>query len=422
MRELKHDMNKNVFLWGLYDLANTPLTAAIGGLYLAQWVVLDNHLDDIWYGGVFTLATVFLLITSPFFGAWSEQIGKRKPFITWMTIILLITGGLLGFIASSSLASSTRVAIALALFFIIQYVYQVSLISYNSLLKQLSTSKTIGKISGIGQFFGELGWLIGPAILLPFATGKITLWGEPGRAQVFIPSVVILAILGLPMIFWFKEKSIKSEEKTINFMAIYYRTIHGLKSLVKENRNATLFLVAFMFVSDALLTAQLYFAIYMDQIFKVGDTQKFLALASLEIVAILSAYVIGRLSDRHGTKRLLISSCWILFFGFFVLSINSSLPIIYVLASILGVGFAGFYVTSRALLLKISPVAQHGEYFGFYSTFQKFASIIGPLTWGTTTLLLKDYGVFRYRVAVLALALLMLVGTLLMSRVKEESK
>src|SRR3990167_393366 len=100
-------MNRNVFLWGLYDLANTPLIAAIGGLYLAQWVVLDNHLDDIWYGGVFTLVTVF---------------------------ILLIAGGLLGLVAASSLPSFTRVILVLVLFFIIQYVYQVSLISYNSLL------------------------------------------------------------------------------------------------------------------------------------------------------------------------------------------------------------------------------------------------------------------------------------------------
>lgn len=413
-------MNKNVFLWALYDLANTPLTAAIGGLYLAQWVVLDNHVDDIWYSGVFTLATILLLVTSPFLGAWSDQLGKRKPFVTWMTFVLLITGGLLGFVAASSLPSVTRVILVLALFFIIQYVYQASLIFYNSLLRQLSTSKTIGKISGIGEFFGEVGWLIGPAILLPFATGKITLWGEAGRAQVFFPAVIILAILGLPMIFWFKEKEIKTEEKTMNFKIIYKRTVQGLTALVKENKNATLFLVAFMFVSDTLLTATLYFAIYMDRVFGAGDTQKFFALAALEIVAILSAYVIGRLSDRLGTKKFLISSCWILFFGFLVLSINTSLPMVYVLASVLGVGFAGFYVTSRVLLLKISPIAQHGEYFGFYSTFQKFASIIGPLTWSITTLLLKDYGVFRYRAAVFVLVLLMLVGTLLMSRVREE--
>ncbi len=417
-------MNKKVFLWGLYDFANTPLIAAVGGLYLAQWVVLDNGLDDIWYGGISTLATIFLLITSPFWGAWSDQIGKRKPFISWMTFILLIAGVLIGFAATSSLPSFTRVIIVLGLFFIIQYVYQISLISYNTLLKQLSTPKTIGKISGIGQFFGELGWLLGPAILLPFATGKITLWGEAGRAQVFLPSVIILAVLGLPMIFWFKEEETKSKPETrgrnIDFKAIYNKTISGLGSLIKENKNAALFLVAFMLVSDTLLTAQLYFAIYLDQIFKVGDTQKFLALASMEVTAILSAYIIGKFSDMHGTKRFLTASCWILFFGFFVLSINSSLLVIYVLASVLGVGLAGFYVTSRALLLKISPVTQQGEYFGFYSTFQKFASIIGPLIWGIITLSLKDYGIFRYRAAFFALAVLILIGTLLMSRVHEK--
>ena len=413
-------MKKNIFLWGLYDFANTPLTAAIGGLYLAQWVVLDNHLDDIWYGSVFTLSTIFLLVTSPFLGAWSDQVGKRKPFINWMTYILIIAGVLLGFTAASSFSPFTRVIIVLFLFFIIQYVYQTSLIFYNALLKQLSTSKTIGKISGIGQFFGELGWLLGPAILLPFATGKITLWGEPGRAQVFLPAVIILAILGLPMVFWFKEKQVTPEEKKTSFRAIYNKTIQGLMALFKENKNAALFLLAFMFVSDALLTAQLYFAIYLDQLFRIGDTQKLVVLAAMEIVAILSAYVIGKLSDRYGIKKLLVLSCWILFFGFFTVSINSSLPIIYVLASLIGLGIAGFYVTSRALLLKISPISQQGEYFGFYSTFQKFASIIGPLTWSATTLLLKDYGVFRYRAAVLALALLMLIGTLLMSRVREE--
>jgi UMF1 family MFS transporter len=68
----------------------------------------------------------------------------------------------------------------------------------------------------------------------------------------------------------------------------------------------------------------------------------------------------------------------------------------------------------------LSPPSKLGEYFGFYSTFQKFASIIGPLTWGAVTLLLKNQGEFRYRMAILSLSLLMLIGTLIVTRVKEE--
>lgn len=413
-------MNKNVFLWGLYDFANTPLTAAIGGLYLAQWVVLDNHIDDIWYGGVFALATILLLITSPFWGAWSDYIGRRMPFISAATVILLVFGSLLGIFAVSSLPPFTRVVLVLILFFGIQYFYQISLIFYNTLLTQLSTPRTVGKISGIGDVFSEVGWLLGPAILLPFATKQITLFGEPGRGQVFFPAVIIFAVLGLPMIFWLKEPRPKSTTKKISFRAVYDKTIQGLKFLIKKDRNTGTSLVAFMFVSDALLTATLYFAIYLDQVFGIGDTQKYLALALLEIAAIPSAYIFGRLSDKFGVKKLLILSCLDLVVAFTLLALSSSLIITYILCFLIGIGFAGFYVTARALLIKISPAERYGEYFGIYSTFQNFASIIGPLIWGIVTLLLKDYGPVRYRIAALSLTVLVGLGTFLFTRVQEK--
>lgn len=410
-------MNKNVFLWGLYDFANTPLTAAIGGLFLAQWIVLDNKLDDIWYGGTYAIATILLLFTSPFWGAWSDQTGKRMPFLSWMTLILLITGTFLGIVATSSLPSITRVILVLILFFLIQYFYQVSLIFYNSLLTSISTLKTRGIVSGIGNVFSELGWLLGPAILLPFATG-ITLFGEPGRGQVFIPSVLILLVLGLPMIFWFSETKTKLVVK-IDFKTVYDKTIQGFVSLIRKNKNATIYLASFMFISDALLTAQLFFAIYLDQIYKISDTQKLLALVVMGIFAIPSSYVFGKLNDIYGSKKLLLLACSNLIVAFFLIAITSSLPLMYILTSFLGIGFGGFYTVSRVLLTKISPATSLGEYFGFYSTFERFASIIGPLTWGGVTFFLRDFGEIKFRAAVLALVGLMIIGTILLTQVKE---
>lgn len=411
-------MKKNIFLWGLYDFANTPLTAAIGGLYLAQWVVLDNHLDDIWFSGVFVAVTIALLVTSPFLGAWSDKIGQRMPFLKVTTYALIITGTLIGLIATSALPTFPRAMLVLFLFFLVQYFYQSSLIFYNALITQLSSAKNIGKISGIGQFFSELGWLLGPALLLPFANKTITLFGEPGRGQVFLPSVLILAILGLPMIFWFKETKNKHSSQKINLAQVCFQTIEGLKSLFKNNKNAAVFLVAFMFVSDALLTAQLYFAIYLDQVFKISDNEKYLTLALLEIVAIPSVYILGRLGDRFGLKRLLILSCVNLTVVFVGLSLTNSLTSVYILAGLVGLGFAGFYTTTRALLPKISPASQHGQYFGFYSTFQKFASIIGPLVWGIIVFSLKDMGIIKYRWAIASMAALILLGTYLFTKVE----
>lgn len=413
-------MKKNVFLWALYDFANTPLAAAITGLYLAQWVVLDNHFDDIWYGGVFALSTIFLLVTAPFWGTWSDKLDKRLPFIKWATYALLFFGVLLAIITNSTLPVIPKVILALILFFFIQYAYQFSLIFYDALLAKLSTPKTIGKVSGIGEAFGELGWIIGPGILLPFATGSITLLGQPGRSQVFLPAIVLLAILGLPMIFWFREPKGKNTHSHTNTSSTFKQTITGLKKLVTKNKNVFTFLLSFMLLSDALLTITLYFAIFMDQVYKMSDTQKYISLALLEIIAIPSAFLFGKISDKLGVKKILLVSCTTLIFTFTLASLSSLINIMYLIAILSGVGYGGFYTTSRVLLTKISSPHQLGEYFGFYATFQRFASIIGPLTWGVITLLLRDYGVIKYRIAIMALVLLMLIGTILLTRVREE--
>jgi len=416
----KPNLRRNIFLWALYNFANTPITIAMGGLFLAQWVVLDNKFDDIWYGATFTLATIVLLITSPFLGAWSDGVGRRMPFLKWTTYIQAIVGLLLGIVAVSGIATIPKVIIVLVLFFFLQYFYQISLIFYNAILDLLSTSSDRGRVSGITETADNIGWLIAPALLLPFSLGIITFFGSPGRAQVFLPAVIIFIITGLPMIIWFKEPKQKIISPKIDFKGVYKDTIEGFRLLIRKEKNVTRFLVSFMFVSDALLTASLYFAIYLDRVFQISDTQKYLALALLEITVILSAYIAGKIADKYGNKRVLLLSCIILTLVYGLISTTSSLVFIYILSAFVGLGYGGFYTVSRAMLINISPPSKLGEYFGFYSTFQKFASIIGPLTWGAITLSLKNYGVISYRIGIFALSVLMFIGTLLLIKVKEK--
>jgi len=413
-------VKRNLSVWLLYDAANSFLMAAVTGLYLGQWIVIDNGFDDIWYGGTFTLATLLLLLTSPFWGAWSDKLGRRKPFISWMTIVLIVFGFLLSFTVNSQFSVLFRVMMALAFFLVIQYVYQISLIFYNSLLDKLSTSKSRGKISGLGSAVGSFGWIVGVALLLPFNEGKITLFGQPGRTQVFLPGVILFALLAWPMLLWFREPRVKEIKEKISFKDIYNKTIQGLKDLLKKNRNVTLFLLAFFFISDAIQTGELYFAILMDQIFKVSDPVKVQILGMMFLIAVPAAYVLGRLADKYGTKRLLVLVCFDLILIFALCFVASDPRILYLFAVFAGIGWGGFYTLFRALLVKISPRSQLGEYFGFYSTFERFASIVGPLTWGVITLMLREHGILKYRVAGFGLVFLMIIGLFLLTKVKEE--
>ena len=413
-------MNNNIFLWVLYDFANSFLSAALEGLYFSQWVIIEHGFADIWYGGTYAAATLFLLISAPLLGAWSDIIRKRIPFIKWTTLFSVILTMSLGVVATSSISSSPKVLITLVIFFFIQYFYQASLIYYNPLLHQLSTVKTRGAISGVGQVANNFGWLLATGLLLLLVNRNFAFIGQPGRAQVFLPSAILFGLFALPMLLWFKEKTIESDYPVSNTKMIIINPFKSFFTLLKKNKNVALYLVAFMLISDAILTANLFFAIFLDRIYYMADNQKFILLTLMFSITIPGSFIFGKLGDKYGLKKILTVASLLLAISFFVISISTSLNILYLSIIIVGLGWGGYYTSARALLVKISPQQKLGEYFGYYAVFQKFASIIGPLTWGVVTLLLSNYGVVKYRVAVLALVFLMLIGTVLLTKVQEE--
>src|SRR3989344_1349437 len=412
-------MGRNLLTWALYDAGNSFLQTAIGGVYLAQWVVIDNGYPDIWYGATFTIATILVLVLSPLLGAWSDRLGKRMPFIKRLTILAYIANLGLVLAIISPIPATATVLIVLLSYLVVQALYQLSLVSYNSLIDVLSTPKTRGKVTGLGEASNNIGWIIGTAILLPFATGSIILIGTPGRSQVFLPAFLGFLILTLPMLFWFREKPVTTRRSS-SAKEIYTRTLHGLKELFTKHKNLGTFLLGFSFVSDAVITLQLYFAVAMARIYAITDNQKFVLLVIMFVFNIISSYVLGLFSDKYGKKKVLLTSCGLLVGTFLVGFLGSNANNLYWIVALAGLAWGGFYVSSRALLVSLSPKERLGEYFGLYSTFQRFASIIGPLLWGMVTLFLVQYPIFKYRLAGLALIALIIVGTLILKGVREE--
>ncbi len=415
-------LKKNILTWFLYDTGNSPLTTALGGLFLAQWIVLDKGFDDIWYGGTFVASTIIVLILSPALGAWSDKIGVRMPFIKWITYLMYALTGILVFSMNLFSNSSNIVFFVLFLFLLLQTLYQFSLIFYNALLEKISNSKNRGYITGVGDMCGQIGWMVFLLISLLFTEGKVVLPGSPGRTQVFLPAFLMFIALSTPMLLAFRETTASTTSKKTNIKEVTVVTIKKIRDLFQKERNIGIFLLGFCFVSDALLTSQLYFAIVGGALFGVNDKTKTLLLMAMSIFNIIGSYLFGKLVDIFGTKRILVFSSISLaaVFGmFFLVPYN---PVIYIIPVFGGLGWGGVYVASRALLVKLAPPQNLGEYFGLYSTFQKFASIVGPILWGATTLLLKDYGSIKYRAAGTVMLLLIIIGTILLKNVREPAE
>lgn len=82
----------------------------------------------------------------------------------------------------------------------------------------------------------------------------------------------------------------------------------------------------------------------------------------------------------------------------------------WVAGSMFGVSLGSMWVTSRTLIIELSPEEKRGQFFGLFAFSGKVSSIIGPALYGTVTLLLKDYGTLASRVALGSLLILTIIG------------
>jgi len=152
-----------------------------------------------------------------------------------------------------------------------------------------------------------------------------------------------------------------------------------------------------------------------------------LVLLGLTVVAVIASFGWGALVDRWGPKRTLIAvlASWAigLVLGGISLGIEGpvGLGMFLVAGAILGSGLGGVQVADRVFMMRLSPPAQLGEFFGLYGLVGKGSQVVGQLLYGLILLLLFDtLGNGAYQVAVLSLLVTMLIGLWLIRPVSDQ--
>ena len=139
-------------------------------------------------------------------------------------------------------------------------------------------------------------------------------------------------------------------------------------------------------------------------------------LVVFEALALLLAFLLqsrfAALSDWLDTRRSILLSlliyCIIACWGFVL---NATLEF-WLLAWMVAMVQGGSQALSRSLYASLCPATKSGEFFGFYSIMEKFASIIGPLIFAFAGIALGSS-----RPAILSLIALFAVGGYLLTRV-----
>lgn len=407
---------KNIFLWALYDFANS-ITTIVFFLYFSQWLVIQNNVADIWYNLIFVGSTLLLLLTAPVAGVIADKMAIRLPFLQVVTILQFISLLIVCVFTTFLPVTATTVFMAAIWFLLANYFYLFSFSYYNAFLHELAPQRLQGLVSGVGQASGWLGQIAGLVITLPLATGMIYLVGNPGRAQTFLPAILLFFVLSLPMLFLFKEHK-KAKKVKINISFEFKNSFASFVALCKAPGMGR-FLLGYFFFNDAMITATNNFPIYLEQVFKINDEAKSILLIEILITSVIGALVVGFISDKFGLKRTLLTILigWAIIFP--LMALITDYFSFTLLSIVLGFLFGATWTVSRAVMAYLTPPDKLNYAFTYYTMAERFSTFIGPLSWGLITLLLVDTGSLRYHIALFSMGFFILIGLFIVRKIPE---
>ena len=397
--------------WSLYDFANTIFSFAVVSSAIGLWLIDDSRFGE--RDGNFILSVAIVVsvglnaLVSPILGALSDRGGRRMPYLLAFTLLCIVPTAFIGW---------SGAILGVVLFVIANFGYQAALIYYDATLKTVSRAETRGRLSGIGVGVGYAGTIFAGLFMLALGVSV---------DDRFFVAAVLFAIFAIPIFVYVHESGSVGRVGLSDVFGSLAQCVTTVRH-ARDVPGLLRFLVARFFYSDAVNTIIVVMSVVTTRAKGMTDTQALMVLLLLTVVAIFASFGWGRLVDRWGPRRTLmvVLSSWAvgLILGAISLSVDGpvGLALFLVAGAILGSGLGGVQVADRVLMVRLSPPAQIGEFFGLYGLVGKGSQVIGQLLYGVTLLLFFDtLGVGAYQLAVLTLLGTMLLGAWLLRPVSD---
>ena len=405
---------KKIFNFALYDFANSAFTTIIitfiFATYFAKQIAPNPVLGQSYWGWTIGVTGFLVAIAGPIIGSFADKKNRVVFFVRFFALLCFLFTALLWFSKpSQSYLLYTLVIVGIGNFF-----YELSLIFYNSLLKDISKNKNLGKSSGFGFALGYIGGIVILLISiklfidtnnLPFGLTKDE--SENIRAIALLVSIWFL-IFSIPFLFFVIKEKRRKANYSFNF--------HDLKILIWNKKITTLgkFLIARMLYADGLNAI-----IVMGGIFAVGvfnlEIKDLLKLSIImNVTAFIGAFIGGIINDRYGSKIVIIFSLIGLIFSSTAILFTFKVSTFFYLAAANGLFIGPIQSASRVVITSMLNRNNQGKGFGLFATSGKLTSFLGPLLVSTVTFLTSSQ-----RIGFSAAIVLLLFGLIILMNIKK---
>lgn len=379
--------------WCLFDFANSSFTTLIitvaFAVYFREVVVNagDNRGDQLW-GAANFLGMLIVAAVSPVVGAVADFSGLKKRFLVLTTLVTVMATALL------SLAGSGDIRAAMLLYIAGLACFELGYVFYNAFLPEVSTPATMGRISGWAWAIGYIGGLACTAACLPLigqplrdAAGRIDPAGVSAYQWSFLLVAAFYVVFALPAFFWLKESPPQGGDLSWSrYAAMGFRRVRDTVSHLRHYRETAKFILASLFYTDGITTVVSFAGIYATTTGGFSTHEMTILFLVMNVIAFPGSLIAGYLADSIGGKRTLILTLF-LWIGVVVLGAAAeSKPVFWLMASGAALGMGSTQAVGRSFMAQITPPSREAEFFGFYALSGKFASMFGPLLFGSVSL------------------------------------
>ncbi|TFE03669.1 MFS transporter [Jeotgalibacillus sp. R-1-5s-1] len=411
-----------ILSWALYDFANTIFSSNINTVffpfYLDAQIGGSAEMEQVastFISYANALASFLLVIFSPLYGVWIDRTGQKKKYIVWLASFSIAFTFLMGIFAQSNVFGEwfnlpANLILVVIAFVAAKFFFNSSLVFYDTMLGDLGTKQEIPLISGFGVAVGYLGTIVGLSVYL--------FVNESNPEQAFIPTAVMYLLFSLPLFFVLKDPPKKPVAQKASFFSGYkaiYRTFKEMKNF----KNVFTFMIAYFFLNDAIATTIAIMAIYATAVVGFSGGQFIILYLGSTIAAVIGSFIFGYITKRTGARNGVVIVAFILIAALTIAALATAQWMFWIAGALIGVALGSMWVTSRTLIVDLTPVEKRGEFFGLFAFSGKVSSIIGPAVYGTITLNLREYGELASRIALSSLIVMAVIGLIILFKVKQ---
>jgi len=415
---------KQVVAWAFWDWGSSAFNAVVTTFVFTVYLTSTKG-----FGGTvaassaiglgLTISGLVVLLLAPVTGQRSDGSGRRKFWLAVNTAVVVLCIAALYFVTPSP----TLLWLGVGLLGVGTVFYELAAVNYNAMLIQVSTRKTVGRVSGFGWAMGYFGGIVLLLILyFGFIHPDVGLFGVTSanglsvRVSMLIAAVWFVAS-ALPVLLAVPEYQPPAAVKRdrVGFFAAYVRLGKDIAALWRESRRTIWFLLASAIFRDGLTGVFTFGGVLAAGTFGFSAGEVIIFAIAANVVAGLSTVAVGTLDDRVGPKPVIITAlAGLVVSGMLVFVLHDGGQLVFWTAGLALCLFVGpAQSASRTFLSRLVPAGREGEVFGLYATTGRAATFIAPALF---TLFVTVSG--QQYFGILGIVLVIFVGLLILIPVK----